>query len=126
MRTILDYKEIINHKPIHIATVNRNNNPNLAVASDNIVINENILITSVNEMINTQENIKYNSNVVITAFDNDWKGVRIFGKARYETCGEFYDLCNKTFFGNGEVSPFGATKPKGVLIINIDKIEDYE
>lgn len=77
MKTLVDYKEIINHKPIHIATVNKDNNPNLSVSSDNIVINENTLITSVNEMVNTQVNVKYNSNVVITAFDEEWKGVRI-------------------------------------------------
>lgn len=123
---LFKYKDIVNHKPIHIATVTQNNKPNLAVASDNIIINDSFMITSVNEMTNTQENIKYNSNVVITAFDNEWKGVRIFGKAEYKIDGIFYELCDKTFFGNGEVSPFGATKPKGVLAISVDKIEDYE
>ena len=125
MKTLVDYKEIINHKPIHIATVNKDNNPNLSVASDNILINENTLITSVNEMVNTQVNVKYNNNVVITAFDEEWKGVRIWGNTEFVTTGEYYDLCNKTFFGNGEVSPFGATKPKGVLITHITKVEDF-
>ena len=35
-----DYKNIIDHKPIHIATVNKDNNPNLAVAADVQVIDD--------------------------------------------------------------------------------------
>ncbi len=45
---LLDYKNLIDGKPIHIATVNSDNNPNLAVASDVRVIEENKIIISVN------------------------------------------------------------------------------
>ncbi len=38
-------------------------------------------------MVNTQENVKYNPNVVLTVFDKDWKGLRIFGTAKYYTEG---------------------------------------
>lgn len=66
---LFDYKELIDGKPMHIATVNKENNPNLAVASDVRVIEENKIIISVNEMVNTQNNIQYNPNVVLTVFD---------------------------------------------------------
>lgn len=69
---LFDYKELIDGKPMHIATVNKENNPNLAVASDVKVIEENKIIISVNEMVNTQNNIKYNPNVVLTVFNKDW------------------------------------------------------
>ena len=48
---LFEYKELIDGKPMHIATVNSENNPNLAVASDVWVIEENKLIISVNEMV---------------------------------------------------------------------------
>lgn len=78
---LFDYQELIDDKPMHIATVNSKNNPNLAVASDVRVIEKDKIIISVNEMVHTEENIEYNPNVVLTVFDNDYKGLRIFGKA---------------------------------------------
>lgn len=118
---LFDYQELIDDKPMHIATVNSKNNPNLAVASE--VIEKDKIIISVNEMIHTEENIEYNPNVVLTVFDSDYKGLRIFGKANYYTDGEYYDFCMKTFFSNGEVTPFGATKPKGAIVVNVTKVE---
>lgn len=41
---LLDYKDLIDNKPIHIATVNSENNPNLSVASDIRVIEEDKII----------------------------------------------------------------------------------
>ena len=61
---LFKYKDLINDKPMHIATVNKNNNPNLSVASDVRVIEENKIIISVNEMINMQQNIQYNPNSI--------------------------------------------------------------
>ena len=120
---LFDYQELIDDKPMHIATVNSKNNPNLAVASDVRVIEKDKIIISVNEMIHTEENIEYNPNVVLTVFDSDYKGLRIFGKAKYYIDDNYYDFCMKTFFGNGEVTPFGATKPKGAIVVNVTKVE---
>lgn len=123
---LFDYKDLIDGKPIHIATVNSNNNPNLSVASDVKIIEEDKIIVSVNEMNNTQKNIEYNQNVVITAFNKEWVGLRIFGKAQFYTNGEYYDFCHKTFFSNGEVTPFGVTKPKGAIVIKVEKMEEFK
>ena len=120
---LFDYQELIDDKPMHIATVNNKNNPNLAVASDVRIIEKDKIIISVNEMVHTEENIEYNPNVVLTVFDSDYKGLRIFGKAKYYTDGKYYDFCMKTFFSNGEVTPFGATKPKGAIVVNVAKVE---
>lgn len=46
MATLTKYKEIIDGKPIHIATVTPNNHPNLAVASDVLVLDDNHLLIS--------------------------------------------------------------------------------
>lgn len=122
---LFEYKDLIDGKPMHIATVNKDNNPNLAVASDVKVIEENKLVISVNEMINTQQNIQYNHNVVLTVFNEKYEGLRMFGTAEFHSNGEYYELCRKTFFGNGEVSPFGATKPKGAIVVTVDKVAKY-
>lgn len=123
---LLDYKYLIDGKPMHIATVNSSNNPNLSVASDVRVFEKDTIIISVNEMNNTQKNIEYNSNVVLTVFNDEWIGLRIFGKAKFYTEGEYYDFCNKTFFSNGEVTPFGATKPKGAIVITVENVEEFK
>lgn len=123
---LLEYKDLIDGKPMHIATVNNDNNPNLSVASDVRVLDKDKIIISVNEMNNTQKNIEYNPNVVLTVFNEDWVVLRMFGKASFHTNGEYYDFCNKTFFANGEVTPFGATKPKGAIVIVIEKIEEFK
>lgn len=122
---LFEYKELIDGKPMHIATVNKENNPNLAVASDVKVISENKIIISVNEMVHTQENITYNPNVVLTVFNEEYKGLRLFGTAQFFADGEYYEICENTFFGNGEVSPFGATKPKGAIVITITDFSEY-
>ena len=49
----------------------------------------------------------------------------MFGTAEIHSNGEYYELCRKTFFGNGEVSPFGATKPKGAIVVTFDKVAKY-
>ena len=123
---LFDYKDLINGKPMHIATTNSENNPNLSVASDIRVLEKDKIIISVNEMNNTQKNISYNPNVVLTVFNDEWVGLRMFGKANFYDSGEYYDFCNKTFFSNGEVTPFGATRPKGAIVVNIEKIEEFK
>ena len=123
---LFDYKDLIDGKPMHIATINADNNPNLSVASDIRVLEEDKIIISVNEMNNTQRNISYNPSVVLTVFNEEWVGLRMYGKAKFYEDGEYYDFCNKIFFSNGEVTPFGATKPKGAIVINIEKVEEFK
>ena len=126
MVNLLKYKEIINRNVMHIATVNKNGNPNLAVATNVLVLDENKIIISINEMINTQENVQYNKNVVLTVFDKKDKGLRLFGTAKFYKSGKYYDLCKKEFFTNGKISPCGATKPRGAMIITILRVEEYK
>ena len=123
---LLDYKDLINNRPTHIATVSKDNKPNLAVASNIRVLDENKLIISINEMNNTKNNIQYNDNVVLTVFNDKWAGLRIFGKGIFYESGEYYDFCYKAFFPNGKVSPCGATRPKGALVVTTNKVEEYK
>lgn len=120
---LLENKELIEKHPMHIATVSSNNKPNLAVVADVRVIEENKIVISHNEMVNTPKNILNNNNIVLTSFNEKWEGLRMTGKADYYVDGEYFDFCEKTFFGNGEVSSFGATKPKGAIVVTIEKCE---
>ena len=123
---LFEYKDLIDDKPMHIATVRVDNNPNLSVASDVRIIDNDKIIISVNEMINTQKNIENNPNVVLTVFDKDWVGLRIFGEAEFYPDGEYYEFCKNTFFANNETTPFGATKPKGAIVVKVIKVEEFK
>lgn len=86
-------------------------------------------------MVNTQQNIQYNHNVVLTVFNEKYEGLRMFGTAKFYTECKYYKLCEETFWGNGEVSPFGVTKTKGAIVVTVSveplndnilfKIRDY-
>ncbi len=123
---LFQYKDLIDGKPMHIATVNKDNNPNLAVAADVKVIENNKIIVSVNEMVNTPKNIQYNHNVVLTVFNEIYEGLRIFGTAEFYENGSYFDLCRNTFFGNGDVSAFGATEPNGAIVITVNEVLEYK
>jgi hypothetical protein len=77
-------------------------------------------------MINTPKNILTNKNVVLTSFNENWQGVRITGVANYYTNGEYYDLCKKYFFKNDEENSSEITKPKGAIVITVEKCEEIE
>lgn len=113
---LLNYKELIENNPCHIATVNSKKEPNLSVASDIKILDKNIILISNNEMINTPDNILSNENIVITSFNDKWAGLRLSGKAKYYTSGEYFNICN-TYFNNETATP------KGAIIVTINKVE---
>ncbi|GEM_PF-1266181 len=111
------YKKLIEHNPCHIATVNCNSlTPNLAVASDIKILDDTTILISNNEMVHTPDNILNNENVVLTSFNEKYAGLRLTGIAHYYTQGHYFDLCNKYF--NNETAT-----PKGVIIISIKQVE---
>lgn len=123
---LIEKKDLIESNPMHIATVSIDNRPNLSVASDVRVIGENKIIISHNEMVNTPKNILTNKNIVLTSFNEKWEGLRMIGTAEYYTNGEYYKFCEDTFFGNGEVTPFGVTKPKGAIVVTVENVEEIK
>ena len=120
------YKFLIENNPIHIATVDNQNKPNISIASNVKVWDEDKLIISCNQMINTQKNIQCNSNIALTTFNNEWDGIRIFGVAKFYTSGEYYDFCKRTFFTKEKILASGISEPKGAIVINVTKIEEIK
>ena len=110
------YTSLIENNPCHIATVNNDNTPNLSVASDIKVLDDETILISNNEMIHTPDNIFANHNVVLTSFSDKWAGLRLTGVASYHTQGEYFDICNKYF--NNETAT-----PKGAIIVKVIKVE---
>lgn len=113
---LLKYKELIEKNPCHIATISKENKPNLAVVSDIKILDDRTILLSNNEMIHTPDNINFNENVVLTSFNNKWAGLRITGKAKYYQSGEYFKICNE-FFNNETATP------KGAIIITVYQIE---
>ena len=111
-----NYKKLIENNPCHIATINDDNTPNLAVASDIKNLNNKIILISNNEMIHTPDNIIRNNNVVMTSFNGKWAGLRITGIINYQTKGQFFDKCNNLFNND-------TATPKGAIIIEVTKVE---
>ena len=113
---LVPLKNLIENNPMHIATVTKENKPNLAVVSDIKVLDNKTLLLSHNEMIHTPDNILNNPNVVLSSFNEKWTGVRIAGKAIYYKKGKYFELCNELFH-NAEVTP------KGVIIVTVTSVE---
>lgn len=113
---LTNYINLIENNPCHIATINKDNTPNLSVASDIKVLDDETILISNNEMIHTPDNIVFNNNVVLTSFSDKWAGLRLTGQATYHTQGDYFDICNKYF--NNETAT-----PKGAIIVKIKKVE---
>ena len=110
------YKMLIEKNPIHIATVNKFNKPNLSVASDVKVLDDKTILISNNEMIHTPQNILINKEVVLTSFSDKWAGLRLTGIAKYYTTGQYFKICNELFKNDD-------TTPKGAILIKVKKAE---
>jgi predicted pyridoxine 5'-phosphate oxidase superfamily flavin-nucleotide-binding protein len=108
-------KKIIEENPVALATVDQLGNPNvIGVACVKIISPDEILITD-NYMKRTKENIESNPNVCLAAWNKDWKGYKIIGKAKYFTDGRWKEYVEKM--------PDNIGLPaKGAIIISISKI----
>lgn len=113
---LTNYIKLIEGNPCHIATVNKDNTPNLSIASDIKVLDDETILISNNEMVHTPDNIVLNGNVVLTSFSDKWAGLRLTGTATYHKQGEYFDICNKYF--NNETAT-----PKGAIIIKVTQVE---
>ena len=115
---LINHTSLIENYPCHIATVTKNNLPNLAVAADIKVLDKDTLLISHNEMVNTPKNIESNKNVVLTTFNENWEGLKIKGTATYHTSGEYMQLCNQ-FFKNEDITP------KGCIVVKVSSIDNF-
>jgi uncharacterized pyridoxamine 5'-phosphate oxidase family protein len=105
---LLEHKELLENNPISIATTD-GEQPNIAVAAYARVVGDKLLITD-NYMSKTVQNLTDNSSVAIAAFDKNWQGVKVIGKAEYVANGKYYDFVKNMPENKGE-------SVKGVIIV---------
>lgn len=110
MLNLYQFAEILEHNPLTLATVDVTGQPNLAVAADVKVINENQLLIAHNEMVKTITNLKNQKKICLTSFNQDWQGVRIYGEASYFAAGPYFEQI---------VNLFGTevNRPKGAILV---------
>jgi predicted pyridoxine 5'-phosphate oxidase superfamily flavin-nucleotide-binding protein len=114
---LLEYKELLESHPMNIATASKQGKPNLAVASDVAVISDNQLLISHNEMMKTVVNITtMGGGICMMTFDKNWQGVRLYGTAEYFSRGKWLNRV-KELFANDH------TKPKGAILVTVNKLE---
>ena len=81
------------------------------------VVGTNQILISHSEMIKTVDNIKANPAICLTTFDQDWKGVRMYGQAQYHTTGKWHQMAKKLFTTD-------KSTPKGAIIVTVDSLEE--
>jgi len=69
-------------------------------------------------MVKTVENVKMNSAICLTTFDKDWKGVRMYGQAKYYATGKWYDLAKELFTTK-------QTTPKGAIVVTVNIMQKH-
>jgi len=108
-----EIKQIIEENVLALATVNKEGNPHcIAVGDIKVISNKQILIGD-NYMVETIKNIKENSNIALTVWNNN-EGYEFKGKAEYFTKGKWLELIKKIHQGY---------PAKGAILVTINKIK---
>jgi len=117
-----EIKGVINQaKVVALATATEAGEPNVVPIAYKKVLSENELLLMSIFMRKTEENIKMNPEVAVSAWYTDSsgssKGYQLKGKARIETSGKIFDEGTKMV---QDTEP--ELIPKGAVIINVDSI----
>ena len=102
-----------------IIASSRSDKPNIAVATDVELIEEDKILIAHNEMVQTIENIKTNPNICLLILDDKQVGFRIWGQAEYHDQGPYFALCHEKF-----KTP--TTTPQGAIIIVIAETKEIK
>jgi predicted pyridoxine 5'-phosphate oxidase superfamily flavin-nucleotide-binding protein len=113
-------KKIIEENAMGFASVNKNGNPHNIAIGYVKVVSKNELLISDNYFEETSENIKYNPNVSLVVWRQDWKencvGYELAGKAEYFTSGKWYEEMKKLPINDGAPC-------NGAIIVKLNKIK---
>jgi len=107
-------KKIIEENALAFSTIDQTKKPYVVGAACCKVVENKIIITD-NFMKSTVKNIKNNSNVAIVAWDKDWNGCQILGKAKYYDSGKWLNFI-KSIKENKDMPA------KGAIVVSINKI----
>lgn len=110
-------KLLAKNKIIVLGTSAKSGEPNLVVVASCGIFNNKILIADC-QLNKTLNNLRENKRVAVCAFDNK-NYFQVKGRAVYITKGNFFDMVKKI----NEGTPY---KPKGAILVSIDKIWNLE
>lgn len=114
---LLNFEDLLLHNPVHIATVSKNGDANLSIATATHIVDDNTFLICNKQMENTPDNVLANGKIVLTCFNKNFEGIRLSGIASYETSGAMFDLVLNKYSG-------GRSTVKGCIVIKIFKIEE--
>ena len=115
--SLKEFADVLEKYPMVITSVG-GYVPNACLVSDYFIFDDNKIVISNNEMMKTPDNVLENSNVCLLCFDDSYSGLRLVGKASYETSREYYDLVIQKFKNEN-------TNPKGAIVVEVLKVEMF-
>ncbi|MCX6750975.1 MAG: pyridoxamine 5'-phosphate oxidase family protein, partial [Candidatus Pacearchaeota archaeon] len=110
-----EIKKIIEKNPIALSTINKEGKPYVIAVASVKIKDDKIIITD-NYMSKTIDNLKNSPYVSLVAWDKDWKGYNIQGKAEYFDKGMFFDFVKSLKENKDEPC-------KGSIVIEINEIK---
>jgi len=120
MRNLIEIKTLIEENALAVATTDKESNPHCIAVGYPKVVSENQIMLSAIYMMETLKNIEQNNNVALTVWSRRWEetcdGYELRGKAEYFTSGKWKDFVDGLSENKDE-------KPKGALLIIVDKIK---
>jgi len=110
-----EIEEILENNPVALATITRENKPNVIAVAYAKVAKENQIVITDNYMHETVQNILSNNNICLAVWNKNWQGYKIIGTASYHKSGEWLDFVKKI--------PENKDCPaKGAIKIDVKKI----
>lgn len=111
-----EQKQLIEKNPLALATINKDNTPNVIGVAYVKVKDSKLLITN-NYMKNTLENIEENNNVCLAVWNSEWKGLKLSGVATYKTEGDEFNFVKSLEENKEELC-------LGVIIVDVKNISE--
>jgi uncharacterized protein len=108
-------KNIIEENPVAFATVDQVGNPNVIGVAYVKVVSPNEVIITDNYMNQTKENIDSNKNICLAAWNTDWNGYKLIGKAEYFTDGKWKEYIE-------QMSENSGLPAKGAILVTVSQI----
>jgi len=108
------HKRLIEENPVALATIHEGK-PNLIVTAFLKVVSPNQILVTDNYMNTTIKDLTENGDVCLAVWNHDWNGLKIIGKAKYHSEGEW--LSKVKAMKENEGLP-----AKGAIIIDVEKI----
>lgn len=115
MNNLKSIKNIIEKNPLTLATITKNNKPNIIAVAYAKVIKENQIIVTNNFMNQTIKDILQNKNICLLVWNQNLTAYKLVATVKYFTTGKWKKYVE-------DMKENQDLKPKGALLIKVTKI----